>query len=203
MQDDASPAAIVDTVVKLGGSVLADAALLDAAVRAIGVLALGRRLLVVPGGGLFADAVREADRRLGLSDDAAHWMAVLAMDQAAHLVAGRLARGRVVTEQGEIAGVPGAGQVPVLAPYAWLKATDPLPHTWEVTGDSIAAWVAGRVGARNLVLIKPPGVTNARQAVDVYFPQALPEGIRWTVVPADRVDATHLSRSKRTRPAVT
>src|SRR5712691_5439065 len=160
---DTGRTASVETVVKLGGGLLAYPELFDALVSAIGAAARGRRLLVVPGGGPFADAVREVDRRVRLSDDAAHWMAVLAMDQYAHLVAARLPGGVLVTELREIAAAFSAGpdgHVPVLAPYRWLREADPLPHAWDVTSDSIAAWVAGRVGARRLVLVKPPGATG-------------------------------------------
>ena len=203
MQNERGETAIVETVVKLGGSTLADAALFDAAVHAIGIGSRVRRLLVVPGGGPFADAVRETDRRLRPSADAAHWMAVLAMDQSAHLVAERLAGGVVVTSFGEIVGVLTAGGVPVLAPARLLQETDPLPHSWDVTGDSIAAWAAGCVGAGRLVLIKPPGVGHysseemettgldelAGDVVDAYFQRALPRRTMWTIVPADQLEA--------------
>src|SRR5688572_13382303 len=136
----------VETVVKLGGGVLAHAAHFDAALAAIGAAARERRLLVVTGGGPFADAVRQVDRRLGLADDPAHWMAVLAMNQYAHLVVARLASGMLVEEPREIAAAIAEGPVgtiPVLAPYRWLRKADPLPHAWTVSSDSIAAWVAG------------------------------------------------------------
>jgi aspartokinase-like uncharacterized kinase len=184
---DATP--VVETVVKLGGGVLAHAAHFEAALSAIGAAALERRLLVVPGGGPFADAVRQVDRRVGLSDDASHWMAVLAMDQYAHLLAARLAGGALVTEPREIAAALGpAGKVPVLAPYRWLHDADPLPHAWTVSSDSIAAWVAGAVGARRLVLIKPPGASG-NELVDAYFARALPAQVTSVVVPADHVAA--------------
>ena len=181
---------IVETVVKLGGGVLADAEHFEAALAAIGGAAQVRRLLVVPGGGPFANAVREVDRRLRLSDDAAHWMAVLAMDQYAHLLAARLAGGVLVAEPREIAAALSAGHVPVLAPSRWLRAVDPLPHAWMVTSDSIAAWVAGAVGARRLVLIKPSGAAG-RELVDAYFARALPAHVTPVIVPADQVDALH------------
>src|SRR5205823_5007158 len=94
--------AIVETVVKFGGGLLAYPESFDAALTAIASVARKNRLLVVPGGGLFADAVREVDRRVRLSDDAAHWMAILAMDQYAHVVAGRLAGGILITAPCEI-----------------------------------------------------------------------------------------------------
>jgi aspartokinase-like uncharacterized kinase len=75
-----------------------------------------------------------------------------------------------------------AGEVPVLAPHAWLRQRDPLPHTWSVTSDSVAAWVAGEVGASRLVLVKAPGA--AVDLVDAYFERALPPTVHHTIVSA-------------------
>ena len=36
-----------------------------------------------------------------------------------------------------------------------MRSADALPHSWEVTSDSIAAFVAGALDAGRLVLIKP------------------------------------------------
>jgi aspartokinase-like uncharacterized kinase len=179
---------VVDVVVNVGGGLLAHAEHVDAALAAIGAAGRTRRLLVVPGGGPFADAVREVDRRLGLSDDAAHWMAVLAMDQYAHFIAWRLAGGVLVTGPADIEPALSQSTVPVLAPYRWLREADPLPHSWDVTSDSIAAWIAGQVGAEELVLVKPPGASDG-ELVDVYFTRALPAQVKRTIVPADRIDA--------------
>ena len=184
---------MVDAVIKLGGALLAPDAQLDAALAAIGAAARTRRLLIVPGGGPFADAVREVDRRLHISDDAAHWMAVLAMDQYAHILASRLGGGMLVADRSEIAAAlsRSTGEIPVLAPYRWLREADPLPHSWTVTSDSIAAWVAGQVGARQLVLVKPPGAGGAgdRELVDPHFKRTLPAHIKPVIVLADRADA--------------
>ena len=184
----------VDAVVKLGGALLARPEHFEATLAAIGAAAATRRLLVVPGGGPFADAVREVDRHLHLSDDAAHWMAVLAMDQHAHLVAARAAGGVVVAEPREIDPALDAGSIPVLAPYRWLREADPLPHSWTVTSDSIAAWIAGQVGARHLVLVKPPHA-QGNELVDSYFQKALPAHVTPTIVSADQIDA--LNRALR------
>jgi aspartokinase-like uncharacterized kinase len=180
---------LIDVVVKLGGGVLASVEAADAVLEALRAAAQSCRLLVVPGGGPFADVVRDIDRRFGLSDDAAHWMAVLAMDQHAHLITGRLADAEMVSEPREIAGAIDAHRIPVLAPWRWLRATDPLPHSWDVTSDSIAAWVAGCVGARRLVLVKPTGVQASDAAVDPYFARVLPAGVSACIVPTDCVDA--------------
>src|SRR5262249_50688218 len=124
----------VEVVVKIGGGLLKTAKL-DAVLDAIGDLARDARVLIVPGGGPFADAVRDVDRRVHLSDDAAHWMAVLAMDQYAHLIASRLPRGCVVERPDAIAAALGKGTLPVIAPSSWLREVDPLPHSWDVTSD--------------------------------------------------------------------
>lgn len=203
MVTDAAPSSIVpcvDTVVKLGGGLLAHDEHFNAAIKAIADAARHRRLLVVPGGGPFADVVRSVDQRLNLPDDASHWMAVIAMDQYAHLVAAQLSGGLLVAEPCAIAAALEAQRLPILAPSRWLREADPLPHTWDVTSDSIAAWVAGAVGATRLVLIKPPGVRSERcvgsagslpktELVDGYFSRVLSPSILATIVAADDVSA--------------
>ena len=172
---------------KLGGGVLAHADHFAAALVEIGAAARQRRLLVVPGGGPFADAVREVDRRLRLSDDAAHWMAVLAMDQHAQLVAARLSGGLLVTEAEEIGAAAQLGLRAGSGAIAVAARGRPTPAWWDVTSDSIAAWVAGAVGARRLVLIKPPHAVGGT-LVDGHFSRALPAHVTPVIVTADQVD---------------
>ena len=178
----------VELVVKVGGGLLADPGALRAVATLLDSAAGARRTLVVAGGGPFADAVREVDRRLTLGDDAAHWMAVLAMEQYAYALAALIPAARVVETEEEIGRALADGALPVLAPLRWLRAADPLPHTWEVTSDSIAAWVAEALGAGRLVLVKPAGAdATAAGVVDAHFARALGAGTRCTVLPADRV----------------
>src|SRR5262249_62433584 len=127
--------------------------------------------------------------RLTLRDSAAHWMAILAMDQYAQVIAARAAGAALVAARDEVASAIEGGRLPVLAPSHWLRDADPLPHSWDVTSDSIAAWVAGAVGARRLVLVKPRGAPRLDQAVDPYFARALPAGVAAVLVEADRPDA--------------
>ena len=188
-QDDGDETA-VETVVKIGGGLLAHTKQFDATLKTIGTIARTCRLLVVPGGGPFADTVREIDHRLELSDHAAHWMAVLAMDQFAHLVVSRVPGSTLVTERQQITAALRGGRLPVLAPSNWLRQADPLPHAWAVTSDSIAAWVAGAVGARRLVLVKPPGAAGSG-LVDDFFTRALATHVTSVIVTADRTNALH------------
>jgi len=146
---------VIDVVIKVGGSLLGRPTQLDAVASALANLHERYRLVVVPGGGPMADTIRALDRRLALDDDTSHWMAVLAMDQYAQLLAARIRGAVLVHDPAEIAGAHSRGELPVLAPYRWLRETDPLPHSWSVTSDSIAAWVAKTLDARRLVLVKP------------------------------------------------
>ena len=140
------------TVVKVGGGLAreADDGALRALCRAIGDAAARHPLLVVPGGAGFADAVREHDRRFELQAATSHRMAIVAMDQFGWLLSDLIPGGVPCTDVA--AGV--RGRVPILLPAA-LLASDPLPASWEVTSDSIAAWVAGAANAGRLVLVKP------------------------------------------------
>jgi 5-(aminomethyl)-3-furanmethanol phosphate kinase len=144
------------TVVKVGGGLAREAG--DDALRtmcgAIGHAGARHPLLVVPGGADFADAVRVHDKRFDLREATAHRMAILAMEQFGWLLCD-LVPGAV-----RCADIPGAraatarGGTPILLPAA-LLAADPLPASWAVTSDSIAAWVAGAANAARLVLVKP------------------------------------------------
>lgn len=171
---------MADAVVKLGGSALRDGAAYGRATRALSALR-GRGVLVVPGGGPLADAVRALDASVGLDDDSAHWMAVLAMEQHAELLAARIEGACVVHDPGELAGALATDALPVLAPYRWLRDADPLPHSWMVTSDSIAAWVATVLGANRLVLVKPIAAPVA-SVVDPWFHRALGPGVAATTV---------------------
>jgi 5-(aminomethyl)-3-furanmethanol phosphate kinase len=134
------------TVVKVGGGVGDDA--LPALCATLGELGRRHPLIVVPGGTGFADAVREADRRFGLQAATAHRMAILGMEQFGWLLSDLIPGAVRCTDLPRAA----AGRTTVLLPAA--LPLDALPASWDVTSDSIAAWIAGQVGAGRLVLVK-------------------------------------------------
>lgn len=179
----------VDTVVKIGGGLLADPSQLGRVLDVVGAAATHRRLVVVPGGGPFADTVRDVDSRFQLSDDAAHWMGILAMDQHAHLIASKL-NGAILVEGPQDIAAMRLGQIPILTPSRWLRQADPLPHSWDVTSDSIAAWVAREIGATRLILIKPAGATGPN-LVDAHFARVLAPETPFVAIPADDIEAVN------------
>jgi aspartokinase-like uncharacterized kinase len=141
------------TVVKLGGGLGRGAGddALHALCTTLGELGERHPLLVVPGGAWFADAVREADRRFALPAATSHHMAVLGMEQFGWLLS-ELIPGAECCDDLAAAARLAAGRTALLRPAA--LALEGLPASWEVTSDSIAAWVARRVDAGRLVLVK-------------------------------------------------
>jgi 5-(aminomethyl)-3-furanmethanol phosphate kinase len=171
-------------VVKIGGGLMAVPGAVAAVGATVAAMARRDRVVVVPGGGPFADLVREVDRRDGLPASTAHWMAILAMDQYAHLLTERIEGATLVEDTGGIGVALAAGRVAVLAPSRWIRAADVLPRSWDVTSDSIAAFVAGALDASRLILVKPgePG----DDGVDPCFTIVAPVNLEVSVVAWDR-----------------
>ena len=138
-------------VVKLGGSVVRSAELtawLDA------IAAAPCPIVVVPGGGALADEVRSVQAALGFGDSAAHRMALLAMDQLAWAVAG-LRQGFVVgTTEAELRAALERGEIAVWAPYGLIAGRSDIEESWRLTSDSLALWLAARIGASCCFLVK-------------------------------------------------
>jgi len=103
-------------------------------------------LLIIPGGGPFADTVR----RCHVDNESAHWMAVAAMEQYGWFIA---SHGIPTTTEMAIPRV-----TTVFLPYRYLVSHDVLPHTWDVTSDTIAAWVAGTLHVDLLLLKSIDGI---------------------------------------------
>jgi dihydroneopterin aldolase len=139
------------TVIKLGGSFAFSPELRDW-IEAI-VLHAGR-VVIVPGGGPFADTVRTAQAQMHFDDRTAHCMALLAMEQYGRAIASMSKRLQPADSLEEIRQGVAGGKVPVWLPTQMVLADTAIPQSWDVTSDSLAAWLAGRLGAERLVLVK-------------------------------------------------
>lgn len=167
------------TIVKLGGSLAGSARLagwLDA------LAACGGRAIIVPGGGPFADAVRAAQTTMSFDDAAAHAMALLGMEQFGQALASLRPGFHIAASVGAIRRVLRDGNVPVWGPAAMVLRTKDVPASWDVTSDSLAAWLAGRLSAKRLLLVKHGRVLESPAAavdlaaagvVDAAFPRFL------------------------------
>ena len=155
-------------IVKIGGSLAHDARLAQwlAMLAELG----GGRVTVVPGGGPFADAVRTAQGFWRFDDLAAHNMAVLGMAQMAHLFHALEPRLAFAADEAEIRRTLHAGQPALWLPVMLLRDAPDLLTNWEVTSDSLALWLARRLNAERLVVVKacavPAGSTLAQLGTD-------------------------------------
>jgi aspartokinase-like uncharacterized kinase len=179
-----SPPSCPPIVVKLGGSLCNRVP--DLVTR---LLACQRPLFIVPGGGKFADIVR----KLRVDDDSAHWMAIAAMDQFGWFI---VSQGIIATTLLKVPDRP-----VVFLPYCRMRHHDPLPHSWDVSSDSIAAWVADFLGLDLLLLKSVDGIEEngnliaqvkkpiTTEVVDPFFiPFVLERKITATIINGSRFD---------------
>jgi aspartokinase-like uncharacterized kinase len=111
-------------------------------------------IIIVPGGGVFADAVRESQKVSKISDACAHRLAVLAMDQFGLLLANMNPGLAIARTPMEIDERTWQHRAIVWLPSTMVLADDSIPKTWDVTSDSIAAWLAEKLDAKYLILLK-------------------------------------------------
>jgi aspartokinase-like uncharacterized kinase len=181
-------------VVKVGGGLLRDDGLDGLRQGCAEAVALSARrpVLVVPGGGPFADAVRAVDERVGLADDVAHTLALQAMDQLGVLLRPLLPDAEVLS------GLIAPRALALLRAASAFADRPEVPESWAVTSDSLAVLAAAAIGAEEVVLLKPVAGVLARwpsddpplptvaaselaalqargggQAVDAYLPEAV------------------------------
>lgn len=181
-------------VLKLGGS-LAESGRLRALLALVG--RARRPVVIVPGGGAFADAVRETQSTLGFSDETAHDMALLAMHQMADAMIALEPR---LLAAETLVGIERAWhrrRVPIWLPAGLCAGDRRIPRDWSITSDGLAARLAERLGDVELVLVKSRAVkrtasakTLARQGiVDPVFPVIVERAdLAWRVLgPGDEL----------------
>lgn len=174
-------------VLKVGGS-LFDWPDLPERLRALPPTLPETRLVLVPGGGRFADALRDYDAVHRIGEERCHWLALKTLRLQAEVMEWML------PEWKRVDAVRETDPRAILDPYSFASSDeasfDRLPHSWEVTSDSIALRVAQVLKASRLILLKstdrPEGITwrevSERGLVDTYFPVLLeraPMPVEW------------------------
>jgi len=145
--------------------------------------------VVVTGGGEWADGIRRLDADAGLAATEAHWLAVRAMSLTAWTFTSLHPDFRYLDRMSNLERELVDSSRPALFVFDtadWLQEEerrqlpDRLPLGWNVTSDSIAARLATRLDAEELLLLKSTaGAIEAMDApdegepiVDDYFPVA-------------------------------
>ena len=129
--------------------------------------------VLVAGGGAAANVVRELDRVHRLGEEKSHWLALESLGLTARFLS---------------ALAPPSFAVQDLQSFACHDEGRPgcLPHSWEVTSDSLAARFAEVAGARELVLLKSVTIpsdmswseASRRGFVDGFFPTMVARGVQ-------------------------
>ena len=143
----------MDAVVKVGGSLAEEPNRLKDLCSKLAEFAKIYKLLVVPGGGLFADAARNVDRLFNLSSKLSHRMAILGMDQFGMLLSQIIPNSCATYLLADAQQLSEIGVVPILLVSRFLFREDPLKNSWDVTSDSIAVYVATRLQATRVLLL--------------------------------------------------
>jgi aspartokinase-like uncharacterized kinase len=145
-------------VIKIGGSLYNSPYLQEW----LSVLANQKKqaIIIVPGGGPFAEQVRTVDKQCSLPNETTHAMAVLGMQQYAYMFQGLQSDLPLLSDIEEISakyGLPGSY---IWLPYEEVIKTHELSRHWQTTSDSIALWLACKIKASQLIVVKSAPVQN-------------------------------------------
>ena len=164
-------------VVKLGGSLAEDPLLVDwlEVLTDLG----GGRVIIVPGGGAFADSARRAQTQWQFDDVAGHNMAVLGTGQFDFLLNGLHSELELCANEQDMILTMRRGRVALWMPLGLLRQQADELTNWSVTSDSLALWLAQRLNAERVVLVKAceiPPFDDWRELadcgiVDRHFPE--------------------------------
>ena len=140
-------------IIKLGGSLSRTDNLvncLDAAEKNY----QGRAVVIVPGGGAFADQVRLAQQHWQFDDNTAHHMALLAMQQMALMFKGLKPGFAIAPTVAEIQNHTAKKKTVIWSPDIVELDIAGIQASWDISSDSLAAWLAKTLSATELILIK-------------------------------------------------
>jgi aspartokinase-like uncharacterized kinase len=144
-------------IIKLGGSLSRS----DALVNCLNTVELnyqGRAVVIVPGGGAFADQVRLAQQHWQFDDTTAHHMALLAMQQMALLFKGLKPDFAIASTVAEIQNQLNRQKTVIWSPDITELDNAGIEASWDITSDSLAAWLAKTLSATELILIKSAAI---------------------------------------------
>ena len=163
------------SVLKLGGSLL-DLADLTARLQSVFASLNADRPLLICGGGDAADIVRRWHQCFGFDEERSHWLALEAIRLNQRLLLDLLPKLELVVSREAAESAWQNDRIPLLDLAEFMRTEEVLlvvderlPHTWDVTSDSLAAWVAVRWPAERLILLKSVDLPDAQ----VHDPESL------------------------------
>ena len=118
----------------------------------------GENCLFVIGGGEFANLIRKYDNEMEFSEDVTHETAIDAMDILVKLLNDKLAFTEISYTIEEAISISDLNKIPIMICSDILKENDPFAHSWDVTSDSIAAYIASLLDAKLLIATNVNGI---------------------------------------------
>ena len=118
----------------------------------------GQNCLFVIGGGEFANLIRKYDVEIGFSQDVTHETAIDSMDILAKLLNDKLAFTEISYTIEEAKSISDSNKIPIMICSEILKENEPFKHSWDVTSDSIAAYIASLLNAKLLIATNVNGI---------------------------------------------
>jgi len=144
-------------IIKLGGSLSQSDALINC-LNSVETNYQGRAVVIVPGGGAFADQVRLAQQCWQFDDKTAHSMAILAMQQMALLFNGIKSDFSIARSIVDIRTQLHQQKPVIWSPDIVELECAGIQASWDITSDSLAAWLAKTLGATELILVKSANI---------------------------------------------
>ncbi|CAA9891800.1 Amino acid kinase family protein [Candidatus Methylobacter favarea] len=144
-------------IIKLGGSLAETDALYDC-LDSVEQKYQGRAVVIVPGGGAFAEQVRAAQKHWRFDDRTAHHMAILAMHQMALLFKGLKPDFSIAGSLLDIREQLSRQRVVIWSPAIVQLDNAGIQANWDITSDSLSAWLAGALSASELILVKSAAI---------------------------------------------
>jgi len=152
---------IKNIIVKIGGKILEDSESIESTISQLkGILhrnSLISKIIIIPGGGSYANFIRKIDIVLNIGDNLAHWMAILAMDYNGIELNKKFSDIEKISDFEQLEKVlseDNKNRIFIFGPFEYLYNNDPLPHSWEVTSDSITLYIASKLKLKECFLIK-------------------------------------------------
>ena len=118
-------------------------------------------VVIFPGGGAFADQVRLAQHHWQFDDKTAHRMAILAMQQMALLFNGIKSNFTIANSLLDIQKQLHKQKIVIWSPNIEELDKAAIKASWDITSDSLAAWLAGVLSAKELILVKSAMVDSS------------------------------------------
>ncbi|VAX22731.1 hypothetical protein MNBD_NITROSPINAE03-2090 [hydrothermal vent metagenome] len=140
-------------VFKLSGS-LDNEKILSRLIPVIDELSSKLRVVIVPGGGAFADFIRARSARRKTSEKTAHAQAVMSTGQFGYELAERFKNGIAVYNRSQVTAAFKSGATPVFIPHPFAVDQKRIPATWEATSDTIAVETCRYLRIGGLVMLK-------------------------------------------------